>query len=199
MKGGLAIFDWYSFPCSAGFISRDVPYPGAYYLMTAGHCIALAGLGLPWFHNGSSFGTSSSQFFYSGSDADAGYVLLSSAANPGNLVFAASATDVRPMTGWWGNAAQYVGQYACKSGARTNYSCGYITYQDYSILVEGTWIDHMSQIALNADKGDSGSPIISIDKGLGILSAGSAYNVWYSTLEWIPITTGKEICISALC
>lgn len=201
MKGGLAIFDWYSTPCTAGFIARDVPYPGAYYLMTAGHCIGMyAGLGNPWFHNGVNFGTASSHFWYSTSDADAGYVLLSATASPGNLLFAASTADIRPMTGWWANASQYVGQYVCKAGATSHFTCGYITYQDYSIYwAPGIWIDHMSQVGLYAAAGDSGSPILSIDKGLGILSGGSAYNIWYSTLEWIRTTTGKEICTTGSC
>jgi hypothetical protein len=205
MKGGLAIQDYYGDGvCTSGFVTRDIQWAGAYYLMTAGHCLNFNGNGVSWLHNALTFGTSSSFFFFPGSDVDVGYVLLSAAASPGNQIFV-STTDIRSMTGFVPNVDQDLGDWVCKSGRTTNYSCGQIDEIDVSKLVSvpsgNILIDHYWGVGMPGDLGDSGSPMMFGTNGYGIFSAidFNTQTVYYSTMDWIRLTTGKTMCVNAAC
>lgn len=71
-----------------------------------------------------------------------------------------------------GTAAPVVGQKACKSGARTGYSCGTITEVGATIDVSGTrTLENAFTVDLCALPGDSGGVVFTGDKALGVSSA----------------------------
>lgn len=71
-----------------------------------------------------------------------------------------------------GTAAPVVGQKACKSGARTGFSCGTISEVGATIDVAGTrTIGNAFTVDLCALPGDSGGVVFTGDKALGVSSA----------------------------
>lgn len=188
--------------CTAGFVTRDIQWAGAYYLMTAGHCLD-GPLGVTWFHNGSSIGTSSSNFHYDPTNVDVGYILLSAVANPGNQLFVTS-TTIRSVTTFAPNVVQTQGVSVCKSGSTTNWTCGQIVLIDVSTVDEDDVVVlHGWKTNYQSDEGDSGAPVTwtsSFTTAFGIHYAGSgAGNAYYSPIDWIRLTTGKTPCLNALC
>jgi hypothetical protein len=137
IKAGLSIQDYYGAACTSGFVSKDKAWPGAYYLMTAGHCLDVNGLGVDWLHNGSTFGSASSAFYYNGTNADAGYVLLSVVANPGNQLFV-TPTTIRSVTTYASNSGQPQGAWVCRSGATSNWTCGQIVLTNVTTVDTST-------------------------------------------------------------
>ena len=198
MKGGLEIVSWAAI-CTSGFVFRDIPYPGAWYVSTAGHCINDAGIGANWTHHGSVFGTGSSSFYYSGSSADVGYTVLSAVASPGNQLMAIGPTDVRSITSWDLNSQQIVGVLVCRAGETSGYGCGLINATDQDSYVSGTLIHHLWKVNFGSNLGDSGGPFFEEDAGYGSLVSTITGGTYYSTLEWIYDSTGKEICTSSSC
>lgn len=199
IKGGIEIQDAYGTICTSGFISRDISYAGAAYVLTAGHCININGLGVTWLHNGSSIGSASSEFYSNGSNVDAGYITLSTTASPGNQVFASSTSDIRSISSWNLNSQQTVGSTICRSGRTSGYTCGSVDQTDQTVYVSGILIYHMWRTSFASAGGDSGGSMIYGNAGLGVLSATTSSNSYYSTLEWIYDTTGKTICTSSGC
>lgn len=202
IKGGLAIIDYYGDSlCTSGFVFRDIPYAGAWYASTAGHCINNNGNGVSWLHNGTTFGTSSSYVFYYGANVDNGFIVLPAVANPGNKVFASSTSDVRSMTSWYLNYEQIVGLTACRAGRTSDYTCGSIDGTNFDVYAGGILIHHMWRTDYRSAGGDSGGSVIFGGSGMGTLSSYSVSPAksFYSTLEWIYDTQGKTICTSAGC
>lgn len=115
MKGGLSINSQSGNGCTSGFVTRDIAWAGAAYMMLAGHCITNGGgIGPSWLHNASTFGTANSNQYATGSSTDSGYIWMSSLASPGNQLFV-STSDIRSMTGFIPNVSQTIGTWVCKS------------------------------------------------------------------------------------
>ena len=201
LKAGLGIQDAYGSNCTSGFVSRDQPFPGAWYLLTAGHCLNINGLGVSWLHNGATIGTASSIFYYSGASLHIGYILLSSTASPGNQFYAASNSDLRSLSSVYGNGAEYVGLSLCRGGRTTNYTCGVIQDQYVSVSYSGVVIHDLWQTNFTGATGDSGGPYFLNYGGLGIHSgtlSGSGLSL-YTPLGTVLSTTGKQPCLVSAC
>lgn len=120
---GLTTYD-----CSLAFRSRDPQYPGAYYSLTAGHCMnGAGGIGSTWSH-GTSLGTALSAYDASWGSVDAGYLLLNTPDYPANQIFYSS-SSFPSINGVGSNATQVVGQTACFSLGRSDaWRCGLINH-----------------------------------------------------------------------
>ena len=70
-----------------------------------------------------------------------------------------------------GTAVPVVGAPACKSGARTGFSCGVVESVDQLVSVAGRPLDNSFSVNICALPGDSGGPIVSGTRALGVSSA----------------------------
>lgn len=88
----------------------------------------------------------------------------------------------------------------CPAGA-TQWTCGNVTQEGVmSFIQPGIWMANFNQIALNAQVGDSGAPVLlGYGNGMGIISNGTPNSIYYSPLEWVTSTTGKVICTTSAC
>lgn len=193
LKGGIKIYETINTNniCTSGFIVK-LEGTTTLRVLTAGHCIELSDgqIGSGWSHHGSQFGTARTETWGQLSDADAGLISLGSLADPKNLVYASSPSDIRYVSGYIVNSAQNEGDGVCRSGKTSGYYCGHITLEDETFDVDGKLIEHQWEVDFDAIKGDSGGSMIWATKAYGIHSDSTSANPpgghgWYSPFGWV--------------
>jgi streptogrisin B len=160
--------------CSAGV---NVQSGSAYYFVTAGHCTDGAST---WYTSsamttaiGPTVGTS-----FPGDDF--GVVRYSNTAvpHPGTI----GTVDVT------GTATAQVGQSVCRRGSTTGVRCGVVTGLNATVNYgSGEVVSGLIRTNICAEPGDSGGPLYSGDKVIGILSGGSGNCTTGGTTYYQPI------------
>ncbi|GLP64398.1 serine protease [Streptomyces sp. TUS-ST3] len=160
--------------CSAGV---NVQSGSAYYFVTAGHCTDGAST---WYTSsamttaiGPTVGTS-----FPGDDF--GVVRYSNTAvpHPGTI----GTVDVT------GTATAQVGQSVCRRGSTTGVRCGMVTGLNATVNYgSGEVVSGLIRTNICAEPGDSGGPLYSGDKVIGILSGGSGNCTTGGTTYYQPI------------
>ncbi len=197
MKGGLAILSTNGVHCTSAFNGRSAG--SSRYVVTAGHCLKLSGLGTAWTHHGTSFGTAAFHSYYTDSQADSGAISYSG-SGPWNLVYASSGNDVRGMTAKASNASQPVGGGVCVSDGWNNYwHCGTIITANYTTTVGGVRLTHQWQVSFGVSEKGSGSPMLYLHTLFGILSGSTATNAIYSTVDGLWNELAVRPCLDASC
>ncbi len=199
-KGGLKIIA-NGVPCTSGFLGRPVGSSTPLYVLTAGHCIQVAGgLSKIWKHDGVTLGDGAIEDFYNGSNADSGAIDDVETAGK-NFVYAGSSSDIRAITGKYSNATQAQGVVVCRSGVTSGYDCGTIAATNQSIPYDqfGYTIHHMWTTSFPSDLGDSGGSVLYASKALGIQSATNGVNSAYSTIDWIESESAIRPCYTSAC
>ncbi|MFF6995923.1 S1 family peptidase [Streptomyces sp. NPDC008313] len=162
LRSGLAIYGS-NIRCSSAFMAYD---SYGYYMMTAGHCAEDSTYWeVPTYSYGyqSVGGVADYSFGYYGDSAivridDPGFW------QPRGWVY----TSTR-ITGW---DHDYVGQYVCKQGSTTGYTCGQITETDATVSYPNRTLSGMTWSTACDGPGDSGSGVYSGSTAHGILSGG---------------------------
>lgn len=162
LRSGLAIYGT-NVRCSSAFMA----YSGsAYYMMTAGHCAEDSSYWqVPTYSYGYQ-GVGSVADYSFGYYGDSAIVRVDDPAfwQPRGWVY----TSTR-ITGW---DYDYVGQYVCKQGSTTGYTCGYITETDATVSYPDRTLTGMTWSTACDAPGDSGSGVYYGSTAHGILSGG---------------------------
>ncbi|MFE2506862.1 S1 family peptidase [Streptomyces naganishii] len=162
LRSGLAIYGG-NIRCSSAFMAYD---SYGYYMMTAGHC---AEAGAYWEVPTYSYGyqqvgaVTDYAFGYYGDSAivridDSGWW------QPRGWVYPSAR-----ITGW---DYDYAGQYVCKQGSTTGYTCGQITETDATVSYPDRTLSGMTWSTACDGPGDSGSGVYDGSTAHGILSGG---------------------------
>lgn len=149
--------------CTTAFMTY---YGSAYYMLTAGHC---AEMGYYFYVPTYYYGT---QYVGYAVDYDFGY-------------WGDSALIYIEDPGWWqprgwvfpqqvirSYSYDYVGQYVCKQGSTTGYTCGQITETDATVYYPNRTLTGMTWSTACVAAGDSGSGVFYGSYAHGILSGG---------------------------
>ncbi|MFD4525658.1 S1 family peptidase [Streptomyces sp. NPDC058470] len=173
LSGGDGIYSS-GWRCSAGVNVRS---GSTYYFVTAGHCTA----GLPTWYTTSAMTTlvgPTTATSFPGDDY--GLVRYSNPAvpHPGTIgtIYIS------------GTAPAYVGQSVCRRGATTAVRCGVVTGLNATVNYgNGDIVSGLIKTNICAEPGDSGGPLFSGDKVIGILSGGSGNCTTGGTTYYQPI------------
>lgn len=198
-KGGIHIYKIANqYPCTSGFIVKR-PGTSIYGILTAGHCIEINGGSGQTFKHGTTtiytVGTSRSETWAIGADADAGIIDLTSGAVPTpKNPFHAGGGLIRTLASVGSHAAQGVGLFVCRSGLGTGgQTCGNVVYKNVTrpscVGTDCRNIDYQFEVDFDSTGGDSGGPIYANNTGYGIhvhSDKDTAANPhgWYSSLEF---------------
>jgi streptogrisin D len=158
VAGGTAIWHSSGGRCSAGF---NVWNGATRFVLTAGHCTALGGTWSNW--DGTYLGPSVGTYF---PGQDHGLVRIDGPVTQLNGVYLYNGY-YQPLT--WA-AYAYAGQYACKSGSTTGYTCGYVTATNVTINYAQGPVYGAIQGNICVQPGDSGGALHSGGTALGIVS-----------------------------
>lgn len=160
--------------CTSGF-SVLHRASGATGILTAGHCddtLTYLGVQLP-FWNQRVAGAYDIQFNAAGTHTVR------------NWIYAGGAN--RTITGkmTWGQQA--VGNFVCKQGRTTGYTCGYIVDKNYTYQGASTWIRvHRDGVNLS-EGGDSGGPWFTANTAYGVHAAGVGDDAIYQATDYAEI------------
>lgn len=165
MTGGLDIFRLVpaqneEVDCTSGFIGFAGPEQ---YVLTAGHCGAD---GTNWFHSTVPLGQMQSNSFYSGTDADAGAILLNVLVSSSYQVYI-SEGDYRSMVG---TETVVPGTFSCMSAVTSGYQCGVVTFIGESYSPDGITVNDTFWTSYPTNYGDSGGPVLDGGYAQGIIS-----------------------------
>ncbi|MFE6487200.1 S1 family peptidase [Streptomyces sp. NPDC057757] len=173
LSGGDAIYAGGS-RCSAGV---NVQSGSTYYFVTAGHCTA----------GQSTWYTSSAMTTAIGPTIGTSYP-----SNDFGVIRYANPAVPRPGTiggvEITGTATAYVGQSVCRRGSTTGVRCGVVTGLNATVnYASGDIVYGLIRTNVCAEPGDSGGPLYSGDKVIGILSGGSGNCTSGGTTYYQPI------------
>ncbi|WP_240136515.1 S1 family peptidase [Streptomyces sp. MUM 178J] len=174
LSGGDAVYAP-SWRCSAGF---NVRRGGTYYFLTAGHCTD----GYPnWYTNSSRstlIGPTAGSSF-PGNDYGIVRYSSSSVSHPGTV----GSIDIT------GAADAYVGMSVCRRGSTTGTHCGQVTGLNATVNYGGGDVVYgMIRTNVCAEPGDSGGPLYSGSRAVGLTSGGSGNCTWGGTTFFQPVT-----------
>jgi len=209
--------------CSAGFVSTW--WSGKetiFFIMDAGHCIAFEGSSRYWYSK--PYPSSNAQPIGQHWSWRFGNCCGEPSWQNGKTEFDASIiemgyayywTDVLApgplwMHGWptgseWEinrEARPYVGEYGCRSGFRTVYTCGHVAADDAVVTLEapggsGKFVTVYNELEVNGpctNEGDSGGPFVDGGTALGVLSGGSSNcTSWYGKVVDIKYWFGVAV------
>lgn len=153
--------------CTGGFASTGSAY------ITAGHC---GGMGAVVTQGGGRIGEITRSINVG--PVDAAIVLVDNRAWLTNDFYANAPRD-RNFFSWQGELEEYVGEYVCKVGRTTNYTCGTIKSTYYSIRTH----HNMSVASYTSDNGDSGSPVFYTSKLIGVHEGSSSLGAVFSHVD----------------
>ncbi len=181
LQAGIQLYD----PgCTTGFIGRKNSTTD-YVLLTAGHCANLVPAGHVYQHpNNVNIGTMGVEVFYSGSNADAGWIQMSDSLKSNRVYL--SPTSYFPINGRQTQAQEVIGMTVCASGRITGYACGTLVAKGFSITLSGTLLHNQRAGSYPLQSGDSGGPIFAFNKAFGIQSGiNTAGNGIYSHVTYV--------------
>jgi streptogrisin B len=160
--------------CSAGVNVRS---GSTYYLVTAGHCTS----GTTTWYTSSAMTTAvgpTTATTFPGDDYGLVRYTNPAVPHPGTIGTALIT----------GTAAAYVGQSVCRRGATTAVRCGVVTALNATVNYgSGDVVSGLIKTNICAEPGDSGGPLFSGDKVIGILSGGSGNCTTGGTTYYQPI------------
>ncbi|MFF1279039.1 protease [Streptomyces marokkonensis] len=162
LRSGLAIYGGNT-RCTSAFMAYD---RYGYYMMTAGHCTEAASYWeVPTYSYGYQ-GVGSTADYHFGYYGDYAVVRISDTAfwQPRGWVY-----TTQPIRSW---DYDYVGQYVCKQGSTTGYTCGQITDTNATVHYPGRTLTGMTWSTACVAPGDSGSGVYNGSTAHGILSGG---------------------------
>lgn len=166
LMGGIAIVVDGS-GCTGGFSSTGSSY------ITAGHCGAV-GDGVT--QGGSRIGEITTRI--NTGAVDAAIVRVDNRDWLSNDFYANSARD-RNFFSWQGELEEYEGEYVCKVGRSTGYTCGTVQSTYFSIRTH----HNMSVASYTSDNGDSGSPVFYTSELIGLHEGSSYLGAVYSHVD----------------
>jgi streptogrisin D len=170
LAGGYPIYNGGA-RCSAGFNT----YSGSsYYLLDAGHCVALGGY---WSNfNGDPIGPGVGAVF---PGSDHGVIAI----NSGQII------PVRGVYLWNGTyqtinyaANAYPGLYACKTGSTSGVTCGTVQATNTCVTYPEGTVCGLDQTNIYAAGGDSGGSYFTGQYGLGTVSGGNSSVTFFQPL-----------------
>lgn len=183
LEGGLKISNGSSW-CTGAFSGYNA---NGYYYVTAGHCGAN---GSTWSQGGTTIGSISDRIY--GAYADAAAISI----NPSNASWYLYVTSSQErhfdaVEGW---NEDNEGDFVCKSGATTGYSCGTIDSTNYSGFWGVTYFTNLRTADYGSQGGDSGAPVFTSTKLKGVnkgsLNDGTAV---YSHIQWVMSGLGLNV------
>lgn len=184
LRSGLATGSSTSANCSTGF---SAAWNGTFTL-TAGHCTSSVG----W-HGGNLYSTSSGWTHVNGGNVDAGKLALSSDSFKAGPWIRVDVNELaRKVTSVQFYSQLTVGQWICKSGWRTLYTCGSVLSRDYSVPASFPTPAHTNFMLTDMcdQQGDSGAGIYIGNQAVGLISGGnsnsgcsSSYRGWHGHIQ----------------
>lgn len=149
--------------CTTAFMT----YSGsAYYMLTAGHCAEMgSNFSVPTYYYGNQYvGYAVDYDFGYWGDSALIYIEDPSWWQPRGWVY--------PQTAIRSYGYDYVGQYVCKQGSTTGYTCGSVTETDATVYYPNRTLNGMTWSTACVAAGDSGSGVYYGSRAYGILSGG---------------------------
>lgn len=149
--------------CTTAFMT----YSGSsYYMLTAGHCAEMGSyFNVPTYSNGNQYVGYSAGY-------DFGYYGDSAVIRVENPGWWQPRGWVFPQTSIRSYGSDYVGQYVCKQGSTTGYTCGQVTETNATVYYPGRTLTGMTWSTACVAAGDSGSGVYYNSRAYGILSGG---------------------------
>ena len=197
LKAGLRI-TFTGWACTSGFLARERS-GRELYLVTAGHCLASAGLPANWSHAGAEVGRGSKVAFGGPTASDAGAISIVE-AGPKNLLLGAESSEIRALAALRPGQSQTVGTRVCRSGGASSWACGTVTQADKDVTMGGALIRHTWWTDFPSAEGDSGSPVIDEEGALlGVVIATTRTESLYLTADAVSEVLGVRPCLDAAC
>lgn len=162
LRSGVAIYGDY-IRCTSAFSVYD---NRSYYMMTAGHCAEASSYWwVPTYSYGYA-GVGSVADYTFGYYGDSAIVRVDDSGfwQPRGWVYHST-----PIYYW---DYDYVGQYVCKQGSTTGYTCGQVTDTNATVSYPNRTLTGMTWSTACVDAGDSGSGVYYGSTAYGILSGG---------------------------
>ncbi|MEQ6375500.1 S1 family peptidase [Bacillaceae bacterium S4-13-58] len=153
--------------CTGSFSST-----GSYYI-TAGHCGSV----------GETIGTITK--VANSGPVDAALIKVDNTSWLSNDLFAQSPRD-REITDWQAEYEENEGDYVCKAGYKTGYTCGTVTSTYYSVRTH----HNMTVASYTRDGGDSGDPVFNGNQLRGIYEGTSSLGAVYSQIDNVQYALG---------
>ncbi len=160
--------------CTSGFAVEDIVY-GKRGVLTSGHCpnnMTYAGQSLP---------------YEGGTDSGIYDVQWHSAPNftVRNLIRTTSSGSTRAITDVESTPLQSVGDYVCKYGVKTHYTCGSIIDTSYNYNGVSSFIRVSSSSGTDlSDNGDSGGPWFNSHTAYGVHTDGLGNDAIYMAVGY---------------
>lgn len=196
--GGLQIHSDDFFECTSGFVAKSRT-GAARYLLTAGHCgaqstIWLQGEAANSTLGGTYIGTMAQNEFYDGGE-DGGKINMNANFESSKVYANGEYRGISSV-----ESTDFVGQFVCKSGITTEYTCGVLRDNNFSLYYqdEDVILHRQRRATLTSDFGDSGSPIFELNQAQGILSGGpsnSTATTYYSHIS--RVSTRLQVNVNA--
>jgi len=171
-RGGVYI-DSTAASCSAGFRATG-NVSGSRYMLTAGHCLALANVWSAYTSTGQkqTVGAGEEASFpvndWAKVNMDGGY-WDEGASSPSTVINWANTQNI----GIAYESLSYVGESVCHSGQRTGTSCGVVTKINQTVNYPQGLVYHMTEVkGWCSYYGDSGGPVWNGNTALGLVSGG---------------------------
>jgi hypothetical protein len=197
IKAGLRI-SFTGWACTSGFLARERSGMDL-YLVTAGHCLASAGLRASWSHAGVDIGHGSKLALAGASASDAGAISILE-DGPKNLMFGTEPSETRTLSALRPSQSQRVGTRVCRSGGSSGWTCGTVTRADEEVTIRGALIRHTWWTDFPSAEGDSGSPVIDEEGALmGIVIATTKSESLYLTVDAVSAVLGVRPCLDGAC
>ncbi|GAA0707310.1 trypsin-like serine protease [Dactylosporangium roseum] len=162
LRSGLAIYMGGG-RCTSAFMT----YSGSsYYMLTAGHCAEMGSyFDVPTYSYGY-------QYVGYAVDYDFGYYGDSALVRVEDSSWWQPRGWVYPQTSIRSYSRDYVGQYVCKQGSTTGYTCGQVTSTNATVSYPDRTLTGMTWSTTCVAAGDSGSGVYYGSTAYGILSGG---------------------------
>jgi hypothetical protein len=177
MQGGLQLdISGGGYCSSAGTVKNS---SGQYFTLTAAHC---SNVGVSYYQGGSYLGVMSKTKY--GSSADAGMISMA-AARRGAYIYTFEPREY-PIRFAQVVTADSEGDFVCKAGATTDYTCGVIKDKGVTAWFNGVMFSQMRTADYWSEPGDSGGSIDSGDNGLSGVHKGryGSYAI-YSHIHYV--------------
>lgn len=175
--------------CTSGFVAADA-FSARQFLVTAGHCGSVGSSWKQGFPVGFPVGRLDRNSYRNGSVADGAAIGINSLYRS-NEVYV-NREGYRRISRV--ATSDYTGAFICKSGIRTEYTCGQITSVNYTANYPGLTLYEQRGANLYSFSGDSGAPILDFGTAHGILSGGdNAGFTVYSFIQQIQNKTGVRV------
>lgn len=172
LKAGARLYKSGTYACMSSFVMRSIA--NTYYLSTAGHC---SNVGNTWQHpSGTAIGTASHQGWVDFSPADVALISIAQ-SQKGNKLCAGPACVIASITARENPASgqEFIGEQTCVA-RKTSTACGNLISTNNTIGIcrsdgECHPITNLRRTSFSVSPGDSGAPVYSLPRAIGVVSA----------------------------